>query len=56
MSPTLVALVAFGAWTVLLVFGLALLRGLHAQRTGKDITSFAPESSWCVRRSSSASS
>ena len=45
MSPTLVALVAFGAWTALLVLSLAILRVLHAQRTGKDVNTFAPDGS-----------
>ncbi len=45
MSPTLTALVAFAAWTALLVFGLASLRILHAQRTKKELNSFAPDGS-----------
>jgi len=45
MSPTLVALVAFATWTALLVFGLAGLRVLIAQRTKKDLNSFLPDGS-----------
>ena len=45
MSPTLVALVAFATWTALLVFSLAGLRILHAQRTGKAVNSFLPDGS-----------
>ena len=43
MSPTLFALVGFAAWTTLLVFSLAGLRVLHAQRTGKNLNSFLPD-------------
>jgi len=42
MSPTLTALLGFALWTSLLVFGLANLRVLVAQRTGKPINSFSP--------------
>ncbi len=45
MTPTLTALVAFAAWTALLVFGLANLRILHAQRTKKALNSFTPDGS-----------
>ena len=45
MSPTLFALVAFAAWTGLLVFCLANLRVLHARRTKKAVNSFAPDGS-----------
>ncbi len=45
MSPTLTALVAFAAWTALLVFGLANLRIVHAQRTKKALNSFTPDGS-----------
>ena len=45
MSPTLTALVAFAAWTALLVFGLATLRIVHAQRTKKSLDSFLPDGS-----------
>jgi uncharacterized MAPEG superfamily protein len=45
MSPTLVALVAFALWTALLVLGLALLRGVTSQRTGKALNSFRPDGS-----------
>jgi uncharacterized MAPEG superfamily protein len=42
MSPTLVALVAFAAWTGLLVFGLANFRISIAMRTQKPLNSFSP--------------
>ena len=42
MSPTLIALVGFAAWTALLVFGLANLRAVVAMRTGKAVNSFSP--------------
>ena len=42
MSSTLVALVAFAAWTALLVFGLANLRLVYAIRTKKALNSFSP--------------
>ncbi|MGH0034140.1 MAG: MAPEG family protein [Myxococcota bacterium] len=45
MSPTLVSLVCFAAWTLLLVFTLAGLRALTAQRTGKELNSFLPDGS-----------
>ncbi len=45
MSPTLVALVAFAAWTGVLVFSLANLRVLHARRSQKALNSFAPDGS-----------
>ncbi len=45
MSPTLTALVAFAAWTTLLVFGLANFRILHAQRTKKAVNSFTADGS-----------
>ncbi len=45
MSPTLVSLVAFSTWTVLLVFSLAGLRMITAQRTGKDLNTFLPDGS-----------
>ena len=45
MSPTLVALVGFATWTSLLVFSLAGLRALTAQRTGKPLNSFLPDGS-----------
>jgi uncharacterized MAPEG superfamily protein len=45
MSPTLIALVAFAAWSALLVFGLANLRILTARRTQKALNSFAPDGS-----------
>jgi len=45
MSPTLSALVAFATWTALLVFGLAGLRVVTAQRTGKAVNSFRPDGS-----------
>ncbi len=59
MSPTLTALVAFAAWTALLVFGLANLRLVHARRTKKALNSFTPDGSdleglgqrWPVRTS-----
>lgn len=43
MSPTLTALVAFAAWTTLLVFALANFRVLFAQRTQKALNSFLPD-------------
>jgi uncharacterized MAPEG superfamily protein len=45
MSPTLTALVAFAVWSGLLVFGLANYRILYAQRTKKEVNSFAPDGS-----------
>lgn len=45
MTPTLSALVAFAAWTALLVLSLAGLRGLTSQRTGKALNSFRPDGS-----------
>ena len=45
MSPTLTALVAFAAWTTLLVFGLANFRILHAQRTKKAVNTFTADGS-----------
>ena len=45
MTPTLVALVGFATWTTLLVFGLAGLRIVHAQRTGKEVNSFSADGS-----------
>ena len=45
MSPTLVALVGFATWTVLLVFGLAGLRVVIAQRTKKELNTFAADGS-----------
>jgi uncharacterized MAPEG superfamily protein len=45
MSPTLTALVAFAAWSALLVFGLANLRIVTARRTQKALNSFAPDGS-----------
>jgi uncharacterized MAPEG superfamily protein len=45
MNETLFALVAFSAWTLLLVFSLAGLRMLTSQRTGKAINSFLPDGS-----------
>lgn len=45
MSPTLSALVAFALWTALLVFSLAGLRVLTAQRSGKALNTFAPDGS-----------
>jgi uncharacterized MAPEG superfamily protein len=43
MSTTLTALVAFAAWTALLVFALANFRVLYAQRTQKAVNSFLPD-------------
>jgi uncharacterized MAPEG superfamily protein len=45
MSPTLSALVAFAVWTGLLVLGLAGLRVVSSQRTGKALNSFRPDGS-----------
>lgn len=45
MSATLVALVGFATWTLLLVFSLAGLRVVYARRTGKDLNTFAPDGS-----------
>ncbi len=45
MTPTLTSLVAFGAWTLLLVASLAGFRVLTAQRTGKAVNSFLPDGS-----------
>ena len=45
MSPTLFALTAYAGWTALLVFSLANLRVLYAQRTSKALNSFAPDGS-----------
>ena len=43
MSSTLVALVAFAAWTALLVFALANLRVVHTLRTKKPVNSYSPQ-------------
>lgn len=43
MSPTLASLIGFATWAALLVLGLAGLRVVYAQRTGKEINSFAPD-------------
>ncbi|MBW2245382.1 MAG: MAPEG family protein [Deltaproteobacteria bacterium] len=45
MSPTLVALVGFAIWSALLVFSLAGLRMITAQRLNKDLNSFLPDGS-----------
>jgi uncharacterized MAPEG superfamily protein len=45
MSPTLSALVAFAAWTALLVLCLAGLRVVVAQRTGHPLNTFRPDGS-----------
>ena len=42
MSATLIALVAFAAWTGLLVFGLANLRIAISARTKKPLNSYSP--------------
>ena len=42
MSATLIALVAFAAWTGLLVFGLANLRIAISVRTKKPLNSYSP--------------
>ena len=42
MSSTLVALVAFAAWTGFLVFALANLRLVHSIRTKKALNTFSP--------------
>jgi uncharacterized MAPEG superfamily protein len=42
MSPSLVALCLFAAWTTLLVFSLAMYRVSVTARTGKAVNSFAP--------------
>ncbi len=43
MSPSLVALCSFAAWTMLLVFSLAGFRVLTTARTGKAVNSFLPD-------------
>ena len=45
MTPSLTALCGFAAWTMLLVFTLAILRVLTSQRSGKPVNSFAPDGS-----------
>lgn len=45
MTPSLTALCVFALWTMLLVFALANLRVLTAQRTGKAVNSFLPDGS-----------
>lgn len=45
MSPSLIALVGFGAWTIALVFVLANVRLTVAMRSGKELNSFSPDGS-----------
>jgi uncharacterized MAPEG superfamily protein len=42
MTQSLVALCLFAAWTMLLVFSLAIYRVIVSQRTGKAVNSFSP--------------
>jgi uncharacterized MAPEG superfamily protein len=45
MTPSLIALCGFAAWTVLLVFALANVRVLTSQRTGKAVNTFNADGS-----------
>lgn len=45
MSPSLVALCGFAAWTILLVFLVAGYRGVFGARTGKALNTFSPDGS-----------